>query len=210
MSGGGPYALTAAYAMPADKLKVVVLVCGLVPTLSMKGAQLANRLGFPYGFLYCPAWLGKLFWKFQPTGKMHLTEDQRLAELIQANKKAKATANKKDIPILDDEGFAKLQVRSQGQTFVNGYDAWFQDGVTLCTPLEFKVEDIRKYLPVHLWYGKQDINVPASHGIDTAAKLGGRAYLRVEDETHGSMEVNYMEEYLREAVKCFGKEPNRR
>jgi len=114
-----------------------------------------------------------------------------------------ASAPKKDLPFLVDEGFARFQIRTHGQTFVNGYGPWLQDGVVLCTPFEFKVENIREDLPVHLWYGKQDVNVPANHGIQTAALLGGRAYLRVEDETHGSMEVNYMEEYLRKAVKCF-------
>jgi pimeloyl-ACP methyl ester carboxylesterase len=60
----------------------------------------------------------------------------------------------------------------------------------------FRIEDIRPELPVQLWYGKLDTFVPPNHGVQIAARLGGRAYLRIEDETHGSIVVNRMREIL--------------
>jgi pimeloyl-ACP methyl ester carboxylesterase len=56
--------------------------------------------------------------------------------------------------------------------------------------LGFRIEDIRKDLPVQLWYGKDDCFVPAHHGVQIAARLGGddgRVVLRVEDNTHASI-----------------------
>ena len=190
--------------MSAEKLKCVVLVCGLAsPDIGMKGAQWLNWLAFPYGFRYTPYWVAYYFWQTQPEGKLGLSPDERLRQLRQRVFKARKTAPKKDLPIFEDEGFLAFQLRTQSQCFAQGYNGWMQDGKVICAPFEFKVESIRKDLPVYLWYGKQDVNVPAIHGIQTAAALGGQAYLRIEDETHASMEINYMEEYLEEAVKCF-------
>jgi pimeloyl-ACP methyl ester carboxylesterase len=65
----------------------------------------------------------------------------------------------------------------------------------------FRIEDIRPELPVHLWYGKLDSFVPPNHGVQIAARLGGRAYLRLEDETHASIVVNRMREILEHLVR---------
>lgn len=190
--------------MPAEKLKCAVLVCGCgSPDIGMKGAQLMNRIGFPYGFRWAPYWIAHYYWQTQPTGRLGLTDEERLEQLRKQVEKNKPTTPAKDLPIYEDEGFFAFQISTQRQTFVQSYDGWMQDGKVICTPFDFRVEDIRHDLPIHLWYGKQDVNVPANHGIQTAAALGGRAYLRVEDETHASMEVNYMEEYLSKALECF-------
>ena len=67
----------------------------------------------------------------------------------------------------------------------------------------FKIEDINPELPVQLWYGKQDNNVPLRMGEQIAVRLGGRAAMRVEDETHISLVMNYREQVLEELLKCL-------
>jgi pimeloyl-ACP methyl ester carboxylesterase len=55
VSGGGPAALACAYALPANKLKVVCLVCGVgPPDIGMKGADWAHWVGWPYGIRFAP------------------------------------------------------------------------------------------------------------------------------------------------------------
>jgi pimeloyl-ACP methyl ester carboxylesterase len=65
------------------------------------------------------------------------------------------------------------------------------------------VEDIRPDLPVQLWYGKQDSIVPLHHGEQIVVRLGGRAVVRVEDETHASLQVRFQEEILENLVKSL-------
>ena len=79
-----------------------------------------------------------------------------------------------------------------------------------------RLEDIRKDLPVRLWYGSQDENVPANHGVQIARRIGGggagkgedegedgMVRLRVEDETHASLEVNWVEEQIGELLEAM-------
>lgn len=84
---------------------------------------------------------------------------------------------------------------------MQGFDGAWQDGRLMCMNFGFRIEDIRPGLPVQLWYGKHDTSVPPNHGVQIAARLGGRAQLRVEDETHGSIVVNRMKEILEDLVR---------
>ncbi len=67
----------------------------------------------------------------------------------------------------------------------------------------FRIEDIRPDLPVQLWYGKHDVFVPLYHGETIANRLGDRANLRVEDETHASIFYNWREQFLEDLVKSI-------
>ena len=80
-------------------------------------------------------------------------------------------------------------------------NAFAQDGRLISTDWGFRVEDIRPDLPVQLWYGKLDSNVPVIHGEQTAERLGPNAHLRVEDETHWSINVNWREQILEDLLK---------
>lgn len=83
-----------------------------------------------------------------------------------------------------------------------GFDGLLQDGKVMCMDYGFRIEDIRPDLPVQLWYGKLDTFVPLNHGVQIAARLGGRAHLRVEDETHASISGQRMKgEILRDLVR---------
>ncbi len=73
----------------------------------------------------------------------------------------------------------------------------------ICTDFGFRIEDIRHDLPVQLWYGKYDTHVPLNHGKQIAARLGGRASLRVEDETHASISQKWKKEELEDLIKSM-------
>ena len=51
------------------------------------------------------------------------------------------------------------------------------------------------------WYGKQDIFVPANHGVQLAKRLGSRAHLRIEDEVHASLTWAYRKEISADLIK---------
>lgn len=178
------------------------MICALgPPDIGMKGAQLLHRVAFPYGFRSSPYWVAGLFWRTQPEGRMDLTAEERYQLLLKRAHKVKSTMPAKDRPIFLNKEFMRFTVRSNDEAFAQGVQGWMQDGKILCNDFGFRVEDIRHDLSIHLWYGKKDVFVPPVHGEQLAVRFGGRAYLRFEDETHASMEVNYMEEYLTKVVE---------
>ncbi|KAF2123002.1 Alpha/Beta hydrolase protein [Lophiotrema nucula] len=185
ISGGGPYALACAYALPREKLKSVAIVVGLgPPDIGMKGAQALHWVGFTFGWRIAPAWAVKYFWRTMPMGKLELSDEKRLEMLL---KEVANAPNKKDREGLKDVDIFRLTLRGARESFRQGYEASGQDGYVCSTPFGFRVEDIRKDLPVQLWYGKHDIFVPANHGVQIATRIGSSAVLRIADETHGSI-----------------------
>lgn len=201
VSGGGPYALACAYALPREKLKCVSIVCGLGPTseIGMKGARWLNWIGFTHGYLYTPRLLNRWFWQWQI--RLDLSDEERLERHIKEFSKPKSTADEKDREVMTNEANARRFLRTTRESFAQGYDAVLQDGRVLCTDFDFRIQDIRPDLPVQLWYGKHDVFVPLNHGETIAKRLGDRANLRVEDETHASIFFNWREQILEDLIR---------
>lgn len=104
---------------------------------------------------------------------------------------------------MSDHDFHRLALRSTSEGFAQGFDGVLLDGKLCCLDFGFKVEDIRPNSPVQLWYGKQDIFVPPNHGVPLAKRLGSRAHLRLEDETHPSLVANRKKEILENLIKAM-------
>ena len=202
MSGGGPSTLACAKALPPSKLKAVAMVVALgPPDIGMSGAQLINRIAYPYGLRYCPALFHRWFWRRDAIGRVDLSDEKRLDMLLLQIEKSRPTMSEKDQIAMSDIGFHRLALKSTRQGFVQGYDGVLLDGKLCCFPFGFKVEDIRSDLPVFLWYGKQDVLVPPNHGIQLAKRLSNRADLRLKDETHVSLTINWKTDIIESLVK---------
>ena len=123
--------------------------------------------------------------------------------LLAQAEKSKSTMSEKDLAVMKDLDFHRKALRSTREGFAQGFDGVLLDGKLCCLDFGFKVEDIRPDLPVHLWYGKQDVFVPPKHGVQLAKRLGSRAYLRLEDETHAGVTVNRKKEILENLIKAM-------
>jgi pimeloyl-ACP methyl ester carboxylesterase len=180
----------------------VSVVTGLgPPDVGLAGADWIHWLGFAVGYPYAPSFMLKWWWQYEPAGRLDLTDEGRLQLLLHRISKSKASMNEKDLEVSKDEDLLRMSLRSSRESFAHGFDAVAQDGRLMCTDWGFRVQDIRPDLPIQLWYGKQDTFVPISHGEQIAARLGGRAQFRAEDETHGSLQVKYQEEIVEDLVK---------
>jgi pimeloyl-ACP methyl ester carboxylesterase len=166
------------------------------PDIGMQGADLLHRLSWPYGIPLMPYWMGRMYWRTQTLARFDLNEDTRLRMVLQELR----NAPEKDRDICTDVDLLRLAVRSWTMAFAQGHDDVWDDGVKSCMPFGFRIEDIRKDLKVQLWYGKNDANVPPLHGYQIAARLGGRAQLRMEEETHAGIYVHLIREIL-EAIR---------
>ncbi|KAF1961937.1 alpha/beta-hydrolase [Byssothecium circinans] len=202
VSGGGPYALACAYGSPPEKLKSATLVCGLgPPDIGMKGATLAHRSAFPHGWHYTPYWLNRWFWRLEPTGRVDLSDEERMALMLKPSRFKGMP--EKDVPIFKDEDILQVMLRGSREAFAQGYDHVLQDARIMCKDFGFRVQDIRKDLPMKLWYGKQDVFVPRLHADQISARLDGRADCRVLDDTHASIFFNNREAVLEEILKTM-------
>lgn len=118
----------------------------------------------------------------------------------------------------------RVYVASSRVSFAQGYDGMCKDGYALCTDWGFRVEDVRKDVPVVLWYGAQDSNVPPGHGRAIAARLRTeaeqgdgeiaekgpvewreRVRLRMLEDTHASVVGRDKRGYLVEILNAWGK-----
>lgn len=207
ISGGGPYALASAAALPAAKLKAVTIVCGLgPPDIGYAGMPLLSRIGFALAFPYLPGlmqrWVG--IWPIAwPGARYDLTEEERLELWQKQIAEGKAKANPKDDVFHGDVDRLRLSLRSSGECFRHGGGAFAQDAQLSTWDFGFRIEDVRSDLPVRLWYGNEDINVPLNHGVQIAARLGSNACLRIEDETHASILMNREREILEDLLKTM-------
>jgi hypothetical protein len=194
--------MACAFYFPASKLKCASMVSALgPPDIGYAGVPLLQRSGLAIGYPYFPG-LTAWWFKQQPTGRLDLNDEDRLALLIRETKKG--TSHPKDLPIFRDEAFLKLQTVGAKAAYSQGFHHGVYDGTISCTNWGFKVEDIRQDLPVHLWYGTDDASVPFNHGVQLRKRLGERATLTVgKGETHASMEFNFMREYLQMIVGCM-------
>ena len=202
-SAGGPYALACATHLPADKLKAVAILCGLgPPDTGFEGMNWPNWLSFRFGYRYVPRlvrwWVGQ-----EPSARLDLTDEERLQRVLQQASKMKLTAHTKDVAFYNDVDRVRLFLRSHRECFSQGFVGHLSDGKLISTDFGFRIEDIRPDLLVQLWYGKLDTYVPPSHGYQIAARLGCRAHLRMEVETHASIVTDWEEQILRELAQAL-------
>lgn len=202
ISGGGPYALACAASMPRDKLKGVAVVVGLgLPDMSSKGQNWMHWLGFRFGWPYMPN-LVHYWFKREAAMQLQLSDEERYE--LQMEQFWKSKPLPKDAEVLGDGREFRLMLRQARQAYAQPWaDGVGQDGHLLSRDFGFRVQDIRKDLPMRLWYGKQDTHCPPSHGEQTAERLGASATLRIENETHASLTMNWRRRILEDLLKSM-------
>jgi pimeloyl-ACP methyl ester carboxylesterase len=155
-------------------------------------------LGFTIGFRYFPN-LCRFWFSRDPAAQLHLSDEKRL-ELIQLGFE-KSTPHPKDAEVYRDGKEFRILNYASRQMFKQGMDGFVQDGRLISMDFGFRIEDVR--VPVQLWYGELDTSVPIVQGEEIARRLGEYGKLRVEEETHASITMNWREQILEELVKSL-------
>lgn len=209
-SGGGPYALGCAHALPSSaskpKLKSVAIVTGLGlsdmsqpwhPALVFINKHLNLRWAMKWIFTSSPAW------------KLHLSDEERMEGMrkgFDINK-----AHPADVAVARDgryPDFMKLFLCSACEAIRQGYDGFLDDAQILSEDPGFRVQNIRSDLPIQLWYGTDDVNVSPRAGEETAERLRAAGNTHVElhmekGETHGSVQVKFQRRILEDLLAAM-------
>jgi len=92
-----------------------------------------------------------------------------------------------DAPPVDREMLKRTDVRevlaaSLREAFANGPLGWYDDSWRLSTPWDFRLEEVA--VPVHMWYGAIDRNVPIRAVEAMAARLTVASFDVIPDAGH--------------------------
>lgn len=182
-SGGGPYVAACAYKSP-QRLLGAAIVAGLSPMTDPRtkdGMRRMNRILLPMG-KYAP-WLLGLGLKMMQSSLQNPKSLERMLS---------------DLPDVDKAlitGEAADRIVAMGQeSFSRGVDGNKIEGRIYAEPWGFELSDIT--IPVSIWQGTLDVNVPLSNGRMLADEIPDANGNFVEGEGHMSLLINKGDDIL--------------
>lgn len=187
-SGGGPYALACAAAIPSDELASVGLMCSAAPwEAGTRGVPWSARFGH-YAATYFPDLsTGVIDLCLRVAKRMADTKSgRRMLDDIAV--KAAATAGK-EIPESEKtpEAVAARRERLMAvflEPFAQGSRGFIHEAFLLTHPYGFRLEDVRYDRTIHVWHGTADKNSPIRMVRWMAERLPDCALHELEGETH--------------------------
>jgi pimeloyl-ACP methyl ester carboxylesterase len=174
-SGGGPYTLACAYALP-ERVRAAALLSGAGPIdtpNSTHGMSTTNKFGLKMG-RFIPWW----FWQVLVWFIYHRRAGNPAADIDNG------TGHR---PQADEEQMLRPEVReaciqSEIEAFRSGLRGLAWDTRLLTRPWGFRLEDIR--VPVHLWHGSDDDLATAEMASFMVEKIPGCKITLFENEAH--------------------------
>jgi pimeloyl-ACP methyl ester carboxylesterase len=189
-SGGGPYSLACAYALPHRVLGTAV-ICGAGPA-DTKEALLnmtpLNRLAISIGrFLPWSLWR-LLVWYFYRRGH------RDPAYLFDRAAKDRAHS---DSLILADPGILELNYASQSEGLRQGTRGFALEARLLSSSWNIPLEKIQ--VPVHIWHGTDDVDTPVGMAKALASRVPNSKLTIFPSEAH-MLIFPHWEEILRDLI----------
>lgn len=189
VSGGGPYALALAWALP-DRVERVALLSSPgsfdIPG-AMDGMARAHRLTWRLA-RWSPRALGWLI------GRQAAALESDPERFERAMIDSMHGADREALVALDAGARRRFITAPQVEALVNGTDGAVQDLRMLRAPWGFGVQSIE--VPVHLWHGEDDVATPRQMGGWLAAMIPGAEARFLPGEGHTSTILRYAEDAL--------------
>jgi pimeloyl-ACP methyl ester carboxylesterase len=187
VSGGGPYALAAAWGLP-NRIPAVSVVCGAPPLADAADPSLLNPA---YQWLLRthqnrPRTLRWLFRAARPLSRVRPPGWVR-PWLLRKLPPAEAET------LADDQIFETC-FHNYRESWRGGADGLYGDAAIYADPWGFALEDI--HVPVQLWHGKQDRNFAWELSQEIADRLPNCTPRFIEDEAHYSLAIRRRREIL--------------
>jgi pimeloyl-ACP methyl ester carboxylesterase len=192
MSGGGPYALACAWALP-HRVQSAAVCCGAPP---LDTPQARRRFWILYRTMLAvhdrfPAVLQSILVPVSLAGRIRPPWPlMRLAAL---------TMGPRDREFLSDRARFDEFYPSFREAMRSGPRALYDDGRCYTEPWPFDVSQIR--VPVRIWHGTQDPNFHWSLAEELASRIPG-AVFHLREEGHYSLPAFRMDEILTDLQSC--------
>lgn len=186
-SGGGPYAAACAYSIP-DRLLGTTIVAGLSPMDDPRthvGMRKMNQFLLTVGRRF-PLVLDLMM---KMTRKMAQNPDQMMKGMS-------------DLPEVDKiliSACLPELIELMAESFGQGTAGATHEGRIYASPWGFELSDIT--VPITIWQGSLDVNVPLSNGRLLASEIPNAKLNVIEGEGHFSMAVNQGRKIFEELLK---------
>ena len=187
ISGGAPYALAAAWALP-ERVRAIAVVSGAPPL-----AELPDRNGllplYRWLLFFYPRHRGLLRFSFHAARpflsiKLPLRLRPLLLKFLQPC----------DANVMRDIAAFEACFESQRQAWWASADGLMVDAEIYAQPWGFLLEEIR--VPVRLWHGKKDRTFHWQLACSLGERLARGSARLVEGEGHYSLPIRHMREIL--------------
>ncbi len=189
VSGGGPHAAVCARAL-GERLLGAAIVSGVAPPDTpgvLDGMMAVNRLNFRLArqspLLVRPV-MSSMIFAGRHFGERVVQSMQR--SLPEPDRRVMARPEVAQAFMLDLRGASRTAARAAAQDFS-----------LFARPWRFRLEDIA--VPVHVWQGDLDVNVPVSHGKGQAARIPKATLHLCPGEGH-MLFIDHAPEILRAAA----------
>lgn len=192
VSGGGPYALAAAWGLP-EQVRFASVVCGAPPIAELAGTQQLHPAyrALLWHFRQNPRAVRALFAAARPV--MFWSEAARFFPPLRI---VLPTA---DAEVIAQQELFDVVFGCQRDAFAN-VDGLFADAAIYAEPWGFRVEDIR--VPVHIWHGREDANFHHTLASNLASRIPGASFTLVEGEGHFSLPIRRARDVLDALLNC--------
>jgi hypothetical protein len=160
--------------------------------MSYLGMAWLNYLGWTYSIRLLP-WLTRWYFSREGAANLSISDEERMIAFKREFPKEKM--HPKDAALWSDN-LLMVYLTCMRSSYSQGMRGMSRDGQILASDFPFKIEDIRKDLPLTYWCGSLDTNVPVSHGPKVVARVGGMARLVVKEETHATIYHASLDEAL--------------
>ncbi|MEM7112536.1 MAG: alpha/beta hydrolase [Chloroflexota bacterium] len=183
LSGGGPYVAACAYKIP-HRLLGATIVAGLSPMSNpqtQEGMRQMNRILLSVG-KSMPWLLNLLLWPVQSASSNPKMLERMLSDLPDVDK-----------AVLTEEAGTRM-LHSAQESFRQGRKGATQGGRIYAQPWGFELSHIT--MPVSIWQGTLDVNVPQSNGRIFANNIPNATAHFIEGEGHISLIANHGEAIL--------------
>jgi pimeloyl-ACP methyl ester carboxylesterase len=178
-SGGGPYTVACAHALPREELKGAAVVAGMGPwECGTKDMKLASKIIF-WSIAYTPKLL-RLVMKYAYTKSL---DDYDQEELEQEYRKGLKWFKEKDREVLSKPASIKAVIATMREGFRQGKEGALYDGIIFTSPWEFELGQL-KDRKILFFHGTEDENVPISHAQYLVERLAGAELIKFEGDTH--------------------------
>lgn len=210
VSGGAPYALACARFHTSERLKGVSIVAGLGPWEMVK-----SHFNLTQKFLaWCSCYIPSAATAILEAGLGRPARDPDpvvFEEVIEASL-AGLDEDSRSVLLHSsvDEGEGAEGVvlrceltRSMREAFRQGSDGIVHDSKLSVSKWPFRLEDIPQDVPVSLWYGQMDANMPVEIGRALASAIPGSNLVELAGETHFTILPRHGVRILRELVHAW-------